>query len=195
MPLQFPSNPSVNDAYSFNGKTWIWNGDGWALATSGAINGIIIGNASAAAGTFTMLTGANVHVRDRGIVYLYDTDSSNYTGFRAPGTLASNYVYVLPSNYGNNTQVLTTNGAGGLSWADAGSGGGQGATSYPNSTVQPVPGATGNFDLSYNFAQTEQEVPFEAAGTDAFGVNLGEVYSMMDPTGEVLEPVDLGVLT
>jgi hypothetical protein len=145
--------------------------------------------------TSNFVTAGNINLPSRGILYLYDSDSSHYTGFRAPGTLTGNYVYVMPTSYGNNTQVLTTNGAGGLTWEDAGSGGGQGATSYPNSTVQPVPGATGNFDLSYNFAQTVQEVPFEAAGTDAFGVNLGEVYSMMDPTGEVLDPVDLGVLT
>ena len=145
--------------------------------------------------TSNFVTAGNINLPSRGILYLYDSDSSHYTGFRAPGTLTGNYVYVMPTSYGNNTQVLTTNGAGGLTWEDAGSGGGQGATSYPNSTVQPVPGATGNFDLSYNFAQTVQEVPFEAAGTDAFGVNLGEVYSMMDPTGEILDPVDLGVLT
>lgn len=289
MPLQFPSNPSVNDTYTFNGKTWVWNGDGWELQKSGAINGIIIGNATAAAGTFTTLTGAsavlaelnvtgqsnlggnviptanltynlgssanrwndiwlanstiylgdaeisanatsvtitnpqggttvltgstpkieattitassdviagNVQIKTRGILYLYDTDSSNYIGHRAPGTLTGNYTYQWPTGYGNASQVLTTNGAGGLSWADGGGGGGGGsATSYPNSTVQPVPGATGNFDLSYDFVQTSQETPFESTSTDAFGVNLGEVYSMMDPVGEVLTPVDLGVLT
>lgn len=158
------------------------------MAVTGNITG---GNLT----TANFVTAGNINLPSRGIVYLYDSDSSHYTGFRAPGTLTGNYVYVMPTSYGNNTQVLTTNGAGGLTWEDAGSGGGQGATAYPNSTVQPVPGATGNFDLSYNFAQTVQEVPFEAAGTDAFGVNLGEVYSMMDPTGEVLSPVDLGVLT
>jgi len=161
-------------------------------------SGLITATGNVTGGNITtsnFVTAGNINLPSRGILYLYDSDSSHYTGFRAPGTLTGNYVYVMPTSYGNNTQVLTTNGAGGLTWEDAGSGGGQGATSYPNSTVQPVPGATGNFDLSYNFAQTVQEVPFEAAGTDPFGVNLGEVYSMMDPTGEILDPVDLGVLT
>jgi hypothetical protein len=27
MPLNFPTNPSVNNTYSFGGKTWIWNGE------------------------------------------------------------------------------------------------------------------------------------------------------------------------
>lgn len=289
MPLQFPSNPSVNDTYTFNGKTWLWNGDGWELKKSGAINGIIIGNTSPAAATFTDLAadnatiatlnvsgqsnmggnviptanvtynlgnatnrwndiwlsnstiyigdaeisanatslsftnpaggvtvlagntseidaatitasqnivGGNVQVRDRGILYLYDTDNSNYIGHRAPAALAGNYTFIWPTGYGNASQVLTTNGAGGLSWADGGGGGGGGsATQYPNSTVQPVPGSTGNFDLSYDFVQTTQETPFDTSATDPFGVSLGEVYSMMDPVGEILDPVDLGVLT
>ncbi len=140
--------------------------------------------------------GGNVSIRDRGILYLYDTDNSNYIGHRAPGTLSGNFTYQWPTGYGNASQVLTTNGAGGLSWADqTGGGGGSSATQYPNSTVQPVPGSTGNFDLSYDFVQTSQEIPFDTAATDPFGVNLGEVYSMMDPVGEILDPVDLGVLT
>ena len=134
-------------------------------------------------------------IKSRKILFLNDDDNSNYIGLRSPGTLTGNFTYTFPTGYGNNTQVLTTNGAGGLTWEDAGEGGGSGATAFPNSTVQPVPGATGNFDLSFNFAQTVQETPFEAAGTDPFGVNLGEVYSMMDPVGEILDPVDLGVLT
>jgi len=136
---------------------------------------------------------SNIEIQNRGILYLNTSDNSNYIGLRSPATLIDNFVYTFPTNYGNNAQVLTTNGAGGLRWEDPGGGGG--ATQFPNSTVQPVPGSDGNFDLSFNFAQTVQETPFAATTTDAFGVNLGEVYSMMDPVGEILAPVDLGVLT
>jgi len=31
MPLNFPTSPSTNDEYSFGGKTWVYNGAGWAL--------------------------------------------------------------------------------------------------------------------------------------------------------------------
>ena len=60
MPLDFPANPSLNDTYSFGGKTWIWNGDGWALNTSGAINDIPIGNVTASTGNFTTLSATSV---------------------------------------------------------------------------------------------------------------------------------------
>ena len=53
MALNFPSNPSVNDTYSFNNKTWLYNGQGWILATAGSINGIAIGNITPATGNFT----------------------------------------------------------------------------------------------------------------------------------------------
>jgi len=136
---------------------------------------------------------SNVEIQNRGILFLNDSDNSNYIGLRSPAALAGNFLYTFPDDYGSLGQVLSTNGAGTLTWEDAG--GGSSATQFPNSTVQPVPGSTGNFDLSFNFVQTVQETPFEVGGQDPFGVNLGEVYSMMDPVGEILTPVDLGALT
>jgi hypothetical protein len=120
----------------------------------------------------------------------YDSDSSNYVSFRGPATVATNITWTLPNTDGTDGQMLSTNGAGTLNWADGGGGGGSGS-SYPNSTFTTVPGTDGDFDMSYNVAQTSQEIPFEAGGTDAFGVNLGSVFSLMDPIGTV-ETIDYG---
>lgn len=57
MPLDFPASPSLNDTYSFGGKTWIWTGEYWRLNTAGAINDIPIGNVTASTGNFTTITG------------------------------------------------------------------------------------------------------------------------------------------
>jgi cytoskeletal protein CcmA (bactofilin family) len=166
------------------------NVTGGNIVTSGRV--VATGNIQGA----LITSSANIEIQNRGILYLNDSDNSNYIGLRSPAALPGNFIYIFPSSYGNAAQVLSTNGAGGLSWVDqSGGGGGSSATQYPNSTVQPVPGATGNFDLSYNYVQTVQETPFATSATDPFGVNLGEVYSMMDPVGEILDPVDLGVLT
>jgi len=54
--LNFPTNPTLNQTYSFGGKTWVWNGQGWQLSASGAINNIPIGNITPASGAFTTLT-------------------------------------------------------------------------------------------------------------------------------------------
>jgi hypothetical protein len=37
--LNFPSNPSVDDEYTFSGKTWKWNGDGWEKVGAGGATG------------------------------------------------------------------------------------------------------------------------------------------------------------
>lgn len=51
-----------------------------------------------------------------------DTDSSNYVSIRSPATVSSNVTLTLPATAGSNGQVLTTDGAGALSWT-ASSGG------------------------------------------------------------------------
>lgn len=31
MSLDFPSNPSIDDTYTYSGRTWVWNGSGWKI--------------------------------------------------------------------------------------------------------------------------------------------------------------------
>ena len=54
---------------------------------------------------------------------LADTDSSHYVGFKSPGTVTSNKVWVLPAADGTAGQALSTDGSGNLSWATSGGGG------------------------------------------------------------------------
>jgi hypothetical protein len=53
---------------------------------------------------------------------LADTDSSHYVGFKAPGTVSANKVWVLPAADGTTGQALSTDGSGNLSWATSGGG-------------------------------------------------------------------------
>lgn len=62
--------------------------------------------------TFT----GNVTINAQGDIRLADSDSSNYVGFQAPATVASNVVWTLPSADGSSGQQLSTNGSGVLSW-------------------------------------------------------------------------------
>mgnify|MGYP001352439438 CR=1 FL=1 len=141
-----------------------------------------------------LLNGTNFQIRGQQDLRLYDSDSSNYLGFKAPSTVSSDVVYTLPAD-GSSGQVIQTNGSGVLSFVDN-AGGGSGGNSFPNSTVTPLPGSEGNFDLAKQFDQTGSvETPFESGGTDAFGVSLGQVYSMMDPAGSIPTATDLGVLS
>jgi DNA/RNA endonuclease YhcR with UshA esterase domain len=45
--INFPASPSLSDEYTFEGRTWVWNGTGWA-AQSGALTPGQISNADIA---------------------------------------------------------------------------------------------------------------------------------------------------
>jgi hypothetical protein len=92
--ISFPSGASVNDTYSFNGKTWIFTGQGWFLATSGSINNIPIGNVTPATGNFTTV-GATGNITTS---QFFIGNGSQLTGITASGTLTvSNVAPVSPS--------------------------------------------------------------------------------------------------
>ena len=93
--LNFPTNPTLNQLYTFSGKTWIWTGQAWRLNPQGAINGIIIGNTDPAAGTFTTLAANTLTVNNEII-------NGNLTA----GNLAVSNVSVS----GNVNSSLTVNG-------------------------------------------------------------------------------------
>jgi hypothetical protein len=61
----------------------------------------------------------NVTINAQGDLRFADSDSSNWVAFQAPGTVASNVTWTLPSADGTSGQALTTNGSGTLSWASA----------------------------------------------------------------------------
>jgi hypothetical protein len=51
---------------------------------------------------------------------LADTDSSNYVGLKAPGTVSTNYTLTLPTADGTSGQAIKTDGAGALSFGTFG---------------------------------------------------------------------------
>lgn len=51
-------------------------------------------------------------------------NGTNYTGLKAPDSLAANVIYTLPTADGSSGQFLSTNGSGTLSWTGAGGGAG-----------------------------------------------------------------------
>ena len=136
-----------------------------------------------------LLNGTNLQIREQQDARFYDSDSSNYIGFKAPATVSSDVDYILPAD-GTSGQVLQTDGSGTLSFTTISSG--SAANQFPNCTVSPLPGSEGNFDLAKQYDQSGSvESPFESITTDAFGVSLGEIYTMMDPVGSSTS-TDLG---
>lgn len=78
-----------------------------------------------------------LNLRTRSELRFSDSDNTNYIGFKAPETVNTNLIWVLPATDGTSGQFLRTNGAGTLSWATAsGGGGGGGEPGGANTQVQ-----------------------------------------------------------
>ena len=127
---------------------------------------------------------------------LFSSDGSNIfeigsnTSFVATGTLTlgNTNPYTFPTSDGNANQVLTTDGAGNLSFANAQQTSSQilDSLGYTNSTITPD-------NLFQN--DTTDYGDLTTAVQDAFGVYLnGEVMDFMEPIAELKEK-DFGVLT
>jgi len=119
MPLDFPSSPSVGDVYTYNGRSWQWNGTAWTLVATSSINNTPIGNIFANTGAFTSITATE-----------YITANGNITGdwFNANqvislGNVTANYIIgngacisglaVSVSNINNGTSNITATAANG----------------------------------------------------------------------------------
>ncbi len=57
--IDFPASPSVNDEYSFEGRTWLWNGTGWEVKSYPAA--LQLGSASAPSLYFTGDTNTGLY--------------------------------------------------------------------------------------------------------------------------------------
>lgn len=103
---------------------------------SSAVNYLTLGNAATGNNAYILATGSdanqgiNLRPLGTGTVNILGTASSaaelrlfedtdngtNYTGFKAAASQAASVTYTLPSADGTNTYVLSTDGAGTLSW-------------------------------------------------------------------------------
>jgi hypothetical protein len=89
-----------------------------------------------------LFVGGNINVEDeylslrtRSEIRFYDSDNSNYVGFKSADTINTNKIWVLPTIDGDAGQYLQTDGAGTLSWA-SGAGGGQSTPGGSNTQIQ-----------------------------------------------------------
>lgn len=78
-----------------------------------------VGNISTSAGDISTSDG-DIRIGNGGELRLTEPGGANYTGFRAQAQ-AGNVTYTLPAADGSSGQVLTTDGAGALSWTAPGS--------------------------------------------------------------------------
>jgi hypothetical protein len=68
----------------------------------------------------TPTVATSITINAAGELRFGDSDTSNYVGFKSPGTVGSNVIWTLPSADGSSGQALVTDASGNLSFAAAG---------------------------------------------------------------------------
>jgi hypothetical protein len=128
----------------------------------------VTGNTAAAAGILE-LRGGNASLSG-GQIRLYEvtTNGTNYIGFQAPDSLASNLLFELPATDGTAGQVLSTDGAGILSWATRGTVTSVGLSAPSIFTVANSP-VTGSGTLGLSLAPQGQNTIFGGPITGGSG--------------------------
>jgi hypothetical protein len=171
---------------------------GYALDVVGNINGTTatVGTATTSNQAGLVLNPFGTSAGNTGEVRFSElaANGTNYTGFKAPDTLAANIVYTLPSTDGSSNYVLTTNGSGGLSWSSVtgvGSLTGTGTiNSIPRFTSSSTLGDSGFTDNGSVLGLT-RDISFSAS-TPSIAITNNETLTITDGTNTLLSLADGG---
>lgn len=85
MPLNFPSSPSTNTTYSFNNRTWTYNGNAWALSIGGSLNTSVVPE-----GSNLYFSNARVYSNVTQLGYITSSSLSGYATNTQLGSYATN---------------------------------------------------------------------------------------------------------
>jgi collagen type VII alpha len=166
MPLNFPTSPSVNQQYTFGGRTWIWNGSAWDSYNPGIT--AYVSTLNGLTGGITLAAGSNITLGTVGNTITINSSSSvigvvesiiGSTGIDVNQTTGNVTVY--------NTGVWSING---LTGNVTGVCGPQGVTGATGPTgPQGVTGATGT-------QGTTGAIAFTSSATAPTGATYGDMW-------------------
>jgi hypothetical protein len=139
-------------------------------------------------GTGIFIVAGDTTLEAQGDLRFADADSSNYVGFQAPATVASDVIWTLPAIDGSLDQVLTTDASGILSW-----------TSKSVTIIDQTSSATTHYPLfttgtsgsvtSVNVSTTKMEYQ---PSTGTFSL-LGDTVSSNITTGTLIVTGGVGI--
>jgi len=191
MSLNFPSSPSANATYTFNDKTWTYNGNAWAL-TTGTLSTSVVPE-----GTNLYFSNARVYSNITALGYITNANVNatlvstgniipsgnniqtlgNATNRFKELYISGNTIYLgdVLLKTSSTTLQISDNDGNVIFNAIDGSG-------FTLSSTYTFPGSSGNTDYGNLISII-----------DAFGVNTSQTYTLMEPTGRSLV-TDLGTL-
>ncbi len=110
----------------------------------------------------------SAQLRGQGVLRLADSSSTHYVGLKSPSSVTSNVTWTLPGADGTSGQVLSTDGAGVLSWTTPSGGGGSSFSNGGNSFgASAVIGTSDNHSLTI---KTNNTTAFTVSQTGAIGI-------------------------
>ena len=118
-----------------------------------------------------------------------DASGGQYVALEAPATVSSNVTFTLPAADGSAGQVIKTDGSGALSFTGVAQAG------FSQSTLTIAPGSVGDFNLAKTDNAGDVESGLTAGATDDFGVAIGSVFDLMEPTGNDGTSTDFGAFS
>lgn len=127
----------------------------------------------------TIATSASV--KSQGDIKFYDANNTNYIGISAPTNVTTDISFTLPGTLGTVGQVLTTNGAGVMSWSTVSGGGGGGSSNPPGGIATSIQfndnnSFGGSATLTFDSAQDLLTVPdLTATGTISGSISSSSV--------------------
>jgi len=191
MSLNFPSSPSANATYTFNDKTWTYNGNAWAL-TTGTLSTSVVPE-----GTNLYFSNARVYSNITALGYITNANVNatlvstgniipsgnniqtlgNATNRFKELYISGNTIYLgdVLLKTSSTTLQISDNDGNVIFNAIDGSG-------FTLSSTYTFPGSSGNTDYGNLISII-----------DAFGVNTSNTYTLMEPNGRSLT-TDLGTL-
>ena len=118
-----------------------------------------------------------------------DASGGQYVALEAPATVSSSVTFTLPAADGSAGQVIITDGSGALSFTGVAQAG------FSQSTLTIAPGSAGDFNLAKTDNEGDAESGLTAGATDDFGVAIGSVFDLMEPTGNDGTSTDFGAFS
>lgn len=196
MPLDFPSNPLLNQVYAANGKAWRWNGYAWETHNvSLAVN--YVSDVNGISGSVSLTAGSNVTITKSGQTLTISSSggggggtgsgANGATGATGPqgatgatGRIAFTYGATAPSSPSMGDQWLNEINGNLYTWlVDEGEGTGQ-WVNY-NSSITTVGGMTG----AVRFTYSSLEPAGASSGDEWLNSTDGKLYTYLIDPGEM----------
>jgi hypothetical protein len=193
MPLDFPPSPSLNEIYTFGGRSWKWNGTAWDSYNPAA--GDVVSSLNGTTGSITLAAGSNVGITTSGTTITISSTSSG--GISGPYVISFNgltgsvqgvssfngltgSVQGVSSIRGLTGTVGLTNGSG-ISLSVSGN-----TLTVSNTGVLSIDGSTGTVT---NVARTNVDNNFSAPQTIAAAGAVFVIDDTLNSAGATIDPV------